>query len=100
MQEVGPKIILPYFNLELNPNPFVDYFVLNFELDTKTDVRFWLTDLTSQNTTLLVDRNFMAGKHSLIFNEELNNIPAGAWVLTGEFNSRQIVSRKIIKMKP
>jgi hypothetical protein len=98
VQNERPASVWPEIKLTLNPNPFVDYFVLDFELDKKTDIKFWLTDLTSQKTTLLVNRNLMAGKHSLVFDEELNNIPAGTWLLIGELNNRQIVSRKIIKI--
>jgi hypothetical protein len=100
VQNAWSGSMLPEIKLELNPNPFVNYFVLDFELDKKTDIKFWLTDLTSQKTKLLVNRKFMAGKHSLVFEDALNNIPAGTWLFIGELNNQQIVSRKIIRMNP
>ena len=84
-------------NLRVLPNPFVDYFTINFELTESAQVQLWLTDLTAKTKIELDDGIFTAGNHSLSYYNSVKNLNQGVWILNGLINNKQFFFQKIIK---
>ncbi len=66
VQDVKNNLFNPNIELKISPNPFANYFTIEFELTESSHVQFWLTDILSKKRIELDSGMYGSGKHSLI----------------------------------
>jgi len=84
---------------EANPNPFTDKTRIRYGLNSPTDVKLTIYDVTGRHIEVLVDQNQSPGNHSVIWNgtdAEGRKLPTGSYYYILEIGTKEY-KRKVIK---
>ncbi len=85
--------------IKIAPNPFSDFFDVNYEITMPGDVTFLLYDVLSNETAVLFEEYKEAGKHNFMWNvgnTHACSLPAGVYFLRMETDN-SILCKKVIK---
>ncbi|MDG1476404.1 MAG: T9SS type A sorting domain-containing protein [Vicingaceae bacterium] len=80
---------------KIYPNPFVNRFAVQFNLDTDSEIIAKIYDVSGKIVTDLIKRTAKEGLNELVFSTLPLN--AGNYVLKIEANGKEIVNQKIVK---
>ncbi|MBN1968544.1 MAG: T9SS type A sorting domain-containing protein [Candidatus Delongbacteria bacterium] len=80
------------------PNPFNPSTTINFQTMVEGFVNISVYNQNGQLISKLLDENLAAGKHSIVWNSENQNVSSGVYFLKVEQNN-QLVSTKMLLMK-
>ncbi|MHB1279123.1 MAG: T9SS type A sorting domain-containing protein [Bacteroidia bacterium] len=81
----------------LYPNPSVDYFEVEFELEQKQDLRFRVIDLQGKEITILHEERVKSGTNRFRF--ATTPLPAGTYLLVIESGTQNIHTERFVVVR-